>query len=431
MNILLLIASLFLAYVTYCIVKTTQVYLKVRKSGFPVWISPFSPTNPVWTILGPILAPALHRILPYSLWRVLDLAAYGFEWRDHIAGRIRSPPGYMIVHASDTVNVYIEDPELASAVLGNRRNYPMDPVAMKFLGVVGANLTSTEGEDWQRQRRLIAPLLNESIMDKVWTEGCEQSADMVEHYMSSGGETDDTILGLRRIAFNVLRCIGYGMPQRWGEVNEKAPPGHKMVYTDALHLLIEGFILLAVLPSKKILQLPFMPSAVRGYADALDEFKAYTQELLQKEAEAAHDSSRARNSMLSLLATVSERNAASSDQKTDAPAVDKRQTLSEEEIMGNLYQFTLAGFDTTANTLAYAVAMLAIHPELQDWVIEEIDQVAASVGDSDTEYKDIFPKLRRCLALMVRNILASLVAEKLTDTTHSMKPSGSILLWPM
>jgi cytochrome P450 len=81
----------------------------------------------------------------------------------------------------------------------------------------------------------------------------------------------------------------------------------------------------------------------------------------------------------------------------------EKQSLSDDEIAGNLYQFTLAGFDTTANTLAYAVTMLAAHPKWQDWIIEEITEVQDSLGGSNAGYAEIFPRLKRCLALMVRD----------------------------
>jgi cytochrome P450 len=344
MNTLLLIVSLLLAFGLYCGIKTVQAYLKVRNCGFPVWISPIDQSNPFLIALGPLITKSriFRQILPFKLWRVLNLSIYGYEWRDQAAGLPRQPPGYVIVHGGSKIDVYIEDPELANTVLGKRRHFPMDPLAMQFLGFAGPNLSSTEGEDWQRQRRLIAPLLNERIMDTVWTESCDQANDMVEHFINHGGETNGTVEGLRRIAFNILSCIGYGQPQKWNEVKKDVPPGHKMVYMEALHRLIEGFILLALTPSTKLMQLPVMPAVIRGYADALDEFKIYTRDLLQEEANITLNSDGPRNSFLSLLATVSEKISAK-----DGPTLGEKQTLTEAEIVGNLYQFTLAGWDTT------------------------------------------------------------------------------------
>lgn len=82
----------------------------------------------------------------------------------------------------------------------------------------------------------------------------------------------------------------------------------------------------------------------------------------------------------------------------------KGQFLTEDEIAGNLFIFTGAGFDTMAMTLMYAVALLVVYPEWQAWIQEEIDSVfgAQAAADGTLEYTKCFPKLNRCLALMVR-----------------------------
>lgn len=43
--------------------------------------------------------------------------------------------------------------------------------------------------------------------------------------------------------------------------------------------------------------------------------------------------------------------------------------------MGNIYVFLLAGHDTTAHTLAFALEILAIYPEIQQKAFEHIEQV--------------------------------------------------------
>ena len=57
------------------------------------------------------------------------------------------------------------------------------------------------------------------------------------------------------------------------------------------------------------------------------------------------------------------------------------------------------GFDTTANTMAFALVHLAIYPEWQEWIREEIDK-QASAGLSIV-YDKCYPKMKRTLALMV------------------------------
>lgn len=390
-------ATLIATYWLYTVFRIIKNYIKARKCGFPIFITPVDQTSPFWLIFSPLVLPICKRLLPCAIWRPLDLSTYGFEWRDFVSGRTR-PPAWMLI-GPGKIDLFVEDPEIANTILSKRKQYPQEETAMKFLGIVGTNLTSSEGEDWQRQRRLIAPMLNERIMDTVWEEGRAQARDMLSSFVKDGGTTNGTIEGLRRIAFNVLQCIGYGMPQGWSENVREVPKGHKMAYMEALHEIIDGFILIAVVRSVKVLTMPLMPNVVKRKGYAMQDFLVYTQELLEKEREAGIESDKPRNSLLSLFSTISEESA--KDKLTGVPPTEK-QVLTDDEITGNLYQFTLAGFDTTANTLAYAVTTLAAVPEWQEWIIDEIDHVQKSLGDAQAGYPEIFPRLERCLALMVR-----------------------------
>jgi len=78
------------------------------------------------------------------------------------------------------------------------------------------------------------------------------------------------------------------------------------------------------------------------------------------------------------------------------------QYLTEEEISGNMFIFTGAGFDTTANTLTYAIVLLSAYPEWQTWIQEEVDGVLG--GTASPDYTTVFPKLTRCLALMFETL---------------------------
>lgn len=383
-------------YMLYNVFKIFRQYQKACKTGFKVYVHVFDTTNPFWTLFATPLLPVLRRILPASAVRVVELTAYGFEWRDKVAGRTRFRPGYMIASPGYELDLFVEDPEIAGVILTRWREFPMDRMSKKFMGAVGPNMTSSDGKDWQRQRRLIAPMLNERIMDTVWNESVEQAGDMMEAFMGQdGGQTDRTVEGVRRIAFNVLQCIGYGMPQGWNEPDPAPSKGHKMTYSQAIAELIEGLVLVAMIPAK-LLAKPWLPDGIRRKGEAIFDFRKYTKELLAMERELSKTSQEPRNSMLNMLANISERNAESKENDSSLP----KNSLSDAEIEGNLYQFTLAGYDTTANTMAYAFVMLAAQPEWQDWIVEEIDHVSAAAPG--LSYREVFPKLGRVLALMVR-----------------------------
>ncbi|XP_017274470.1 thromboxane-A synthase [Kryptolebias marmoratus] len=51
----------------------------------------------------------------------------------------------------------------------------------------------------------------------------------------------------------------------------------------------------------------------------------------------------------------------------------QRKMMTEDEIMGQAFIFLVAGYETTSNTLAYTCYLLALHPECQRKVHEELD----------------------------------------------------------
>lgn len=202
------------------------------------------------------------------------------------------------------------------------------------------------------------------------------------------GTTTGTLDGLRTIAINVIGLTGYGTRQPWAQAARSSTPpaGHKLTFMEALLAIVNNHIISVFIPSR-ILTLSFMPPNLRTLGHATSEFPQYAREMIAHER--ASRSGSTRNSLLSALV-----------QAADDP---KQNPFSEDEIVGNLFNFTLAGFDTTASTMAYAVLMLAIEPELQEWIGEEIDRVGA-LHPSAT-YETTFPLLVRCLALMVSSLL--------------------------
>lgn len=78
--------------------------------------------------------------------------------------------------------------------------------------------------------------------------------------------------------------------------------------------------------------------------------------------------------------------------------------LSDEEIFGNLYIFMIAGHETTATTLRFALVLLAMHQDIQDHLYEEIQEMTRSepASPTDWDYERMFPRLVTPLCIMVR-----------------------------
>jgi cytochrome P450 len=98
-----------------------------------------------------------------------------------------------------------------------------------------------------------------------------------------------------------------------------------------------------------------------------------------------------------LISTLIE---ASGQVKTESRASKAR--LSDTELRGNIFIFLVGGLESTSITLSYAIALLAVHPDIQDWVVEELDEVLSDNVNSEMEYVRVFPRLKRVMAVMVR-----------------------------
>ena len=235
-------------------------------------------------------------------------------------------------------------------------------------------------------------------MKHVWSESAGQAKDMMDHLLSRpDGTTDDTVDGLRVIAINVLGAVGYGQPKPWA-IKEPVLDPESMSYFDALSVVIHYVIETALLPDF-ILRQPFMPKPLQALVDARKKVPIYGKQLIENERASRKDKPDSSDNLMSMLVKLSDKG---KEQGTEKAPSANAQFLTEEEIQGNLFIFSTAGFDTTANTMAFAITLLAVYPQWQRWIMEEVDRVYSICHEPGSEaYENLFPKLSRCLALMV------------------------------
>ena len=222
------------------------------------------------------------------------------------------------------------------------------------------------------------------------------------------------------LALHVLTAAGFGSfhPFKGGLQGRVA--GYNMTYRDALSMLMLN-IVLAITAASIPLPSWALPRKFRQIRLAIDNFKRYMAEMLGREKAAIAMGNPQGNNLMSSLIRASEM----------SRILDKgRNALSDEEIFGNLFAHNLAGHETTSNTLAFAFALLAAHPRWQRWVAEEIDREIGREEDGLDDYETAFPRLKRCLAIMVLSFSsfqnASTISTDLTRTNSSKRYDSSV-----
>lgn len=204
------------------------------------------------------------------------------------------------------------------------------------------------------------------------------------------------------LALNVISSVAFEN----NEVN-KPTSGHNLSLRDALVTVMsssispamEGIMPLLRLPPLK----PFLPKSVNQLLVAMTEFRQYMDEIVAKERTRPRTEGTKGPNLISSLVNAND------EGKTEAGKPKSR--LSNGELRGNIFIFTVGGLESTSNTLSYALALLAAHPEVQIWLVEELNEAVKDCPDGDMDYATVFPRLKRTMAVMVRTLVSAVIIQ--------------------
>ncbi|KAJ5617380.1 Cytochrome P450 [Penicillium hordei] len=104
-----------------------------------------------------------------------------------------------------------------------------------------------------------------------------------------------------------------------------------------------------------------------------------------------------------------------------------------EELNGNLFLFTAAGFETTANIISYAIILLVRYPKWQEWLFEEVDNLMPTDVREDIEYTSVLPRVTRIMAVIFETLrLYSPIIRMLrtNDAPQELKTSKGVIYLP-
>lgn len=385
-------------------------YSLAKASGLSVVIQPVCNMNPfliIITKLNPWLAPALQK-LPFDLGYWARFSYFGWPYDDARGSHNRLGPVFIICTPNYN-EVVIGDPGAANYVLTRRKEFIKPELMYQPLKLFGENVDTAEGEVWKRHRRLTAPSLNDRVNDTVWAQGILHGRNALDSWLARGSQGTRTMCeDTADLALNVWMKAGFGISV--GANNGQLESHHRWSYAHVLYKILANFVFLGVVPMHW-LSYRFMPAKIRTLGDICDEFKLYLKEFSDREKSAVRQGKSNDGNLLASLIRASEA------ELRDGSRDNKHGTemgLADDEVYGNMFVYSFAGFETTANTLAAAIAYLSGYPEWQEWLAEELQNVSRSYPDSeDWSFANIFPSMKRCLAIMVR--YADLCAERETS----------------
>ncbi|MFF5938115.1 cytochrome P450 [Streptomyces sp. NPDC012508] len=246
----------------------------------------------------------------------------------------------------------------------------------------GNGLLTSQDEDYLRQRRLVQPLFTRRRVDSYAEAIAAEVATVTEEWRTAERSTVDVLDEMTRLALRAVARILFGTDVEAAvEIVERAFP----VMGD--YVLRRGF-------SPLNIPRDWPTPGNRRAAAAHDELYAVCDRIIAERRAAAGEG------------------AGGEDAGGDAGAQDLLTLLAEAEsaedgsfdaaeLREQVLIFLLAGHETTATSLGFALHLLALHPEQRKRAHEEVDRVLAgrTPGAADL---DALPYLTQVLKEAMR-----------------------------
>jgi cytochrome P450 len=372
-------------------------YRAARQLGLPILITPIN-TNiqgAVWYLLGDCdgkLAAILRR-LPFGLGNFANYSGTVFFWKYGFHLHAEYGSAYVIVNPNG-LHVVVSDAATCQSIIVRRKEFLR--AAPPAFDIFGKNVFTSNGTNWQRHRRITTTPFNEKINTLVWKEAFIQAGSMLQFWSAAGKEgLTCTAQDIGTLTLHVITATAFGKSYPFDGGLQILPKGHMISYRDSIKLILTnlvGAIVVTKFPIPEIL----LPSNWLKLKHSVVEFKQYMAEILAEER-----TSLSRDHTENLLGAFSRASEAAMQEKS-------REGLNDSEIFGNMFAYSVGGHDTASNILTYAITLVALHSQWQDWMRDEIRAVFGTGGKvQEWDYEKQYPRLKRCLAVMVNYLPCS------------------------
>ncbi|RDL39165.1 uncharacterized protein BP5553_03505 [Venustampulla echinocandica] len=401
----------------------------------------------VW-LFSPYIAP-FFECLPFRLGHWVLYVKRDFSWctKGDLA-RKEVGDVYWAVGPGGA-QLWVSDADLITQIVHRRNDFVKRVSDYAILNIFGFNVVTTEGALWQRHRKITGPPFNEKNSSLVFDphrkspysypmlvqqlfgmltvtpnhEGTHaQGKAMLASftYDAEGNESpagqepvvEDLIHWMMTVTLNVISSASLNINAVWPihsvaakNYKFKPPSGHNnsnlvqsntagLPFQESFDTVMNNIRILIAFPAWILRNSPF--KIMRITQQSSDHFSKYMHELISahkakiESGSTDGDSSSAPGDLLSSIVKASTGN--------------KGTGLSEEEMVGNIFVFTLAGHETTATTLQSALILLACEPQVRMEVQKEIDEIWAGKKTGEDLTYDDYGKMRVIMALMLETL---------------------------
>ncbi|KAL3471117.1 cytochrome P450 [Aspergillus californicus] len=437
-----------------------------RKSNIPYILFPIYETSLPYILLFETrwFPYILNTWLPQSWADILWDGVFRGRWtiKNRLAKRLG---GVYLTITPGGISCHVGDAGVVEQVCRDRRAFEKPVGHLQAFQMFGANVLASEGKQWAYHHRYTAPAFNEKNNALVWTESIQQAREMTNSWEKQYLDNDTPTAKMRftlpdaredilKLTLNIICSGGFGIKLPY----EPAPalqdfsvtgaedlcrdavmpaPGFTFTFRGVMEYMNRSFSAVVfancLLPSwsrRVLVKLSFFRLPFAAYRDLEEYLRVLVRRAEGRDADA--------HNLLEIL--VRSRH----DEEGQGLSTSKRNPgLSEAEVLGNVYIFSLAGHETTATTLRFALVLLALHQDIQKELFSEIHEVIGGgpAGFEDWEYASVFPRMITALCIMLETLrlyppvvsipkLTTNTGATLTygNTTHHLPPNVRVNL---
>jgi cytochrome P450 len=261
--------------------------------------------------------------------------------------------------------IYVEQfshPDQVRHVLVDAKDiYVKGTIWDKVKPLVGNGLVTAEGEDWKRQRRLAQPVFQHGRLEPICMIMTEVIADVLEGWNAphQGSKTIALFSEMRKLTLTVVIRALFGT-----ELARQLPAVAGSFVTA-----------LEVINRRIISPTPYLPWLYRvptrdnqAFRRAVRYLDAVVEEIIRRRESAGEPAS------TDLLALIM------------AAQVAEEHQISPELLRDEIMTLLLAGFETSATTMTWAICLLERNPEAWSRLVTEVD---LALGGRTPQFDDL------------------------------------------